>query len=462
MQTQYEIQGEVRSTTTQPKRTIALIAWGDVWDDFLDSIGVSLETFCKDGPGGWMLGYMDALRLAGVRTVLVLISARVTAPSRFPHAPTGATILVLPAPKGYRAIRRWTNIPNPYLSKNAQELSDKAQNGSLNHKILRLAAPYLSTPLGLLAQELRRENCSAILCQDYEAPRFDACVGLGKLMGLPVFASFQGGYFDPNRLGRWLRPLTMKACAGLIIGSQTEIQRVRDRYRLQPSRIAQIFNPIDLGLWNASDRHEARASLGLPSEALVVVWHGRIELHTKRLDILLDAWKKICAKRPEQDLRLLLLGTGQDAEKLRQCIAELPIQNVIWMDKYATDRTEIRRFLSVGDVYAFPSVLEGFPVAPIEAMACGLPVVAAAASGVPDILKDGETSGGLIVPCGEVGAFTLALSRILDNHALRCELGQLARRRVEEAFSLEVVGKQLLDFCLSAGVSLANIDCTND
>lgn len=434
-------------SSTQPIPTIALLPWGDVWDDFLDSIGVSLETFCTDGPGGWLLGYINALRLVEVRTVLILISARVTEPLRFHHKPSGATITVLPASKSYRAIRRQIANPNPYLAKNFEEMVGDVQgNRRRLLKLLNLVAPYLATPLSLLAQEIRREGCQAILCQDYESPRFDACTLLGKLIGLPVLASFQSGCFEPNRLGRWVRPLTMKACDGLVIGPQTEIQRVCDRYHLQPNKIAQIFNPVDLRLWNAIERTEARAFFGLPLEAQVVVWHGRIDINAKRLDILLDAWEKICVERTGQDLRLLLLGTGQDAAELRQRIAAQPFPNVYWIDRYITERTEIRRFLSAGDVYAFPSVFEGFPVAPIEAMACGLPLVAAAASGVPDILKTGERSGGLLVPCEDVTAFATALGRLLDNSPWRHELGVLARRRVEEAFSLEAVSQQFLNF----------------
>jgi glycosyltransferase involved in cell wall biosynthesis len=432
---------------TPPPSSVALLPWGDVWDDFLDSIGVSMETFCTDGPGGWLLGYIESLRLVGIRTVLILISARVTEPQRFQHTPTGTTIRVIPAPKSYRAIRRQLANPNPYLAKSFEDMTGDAKgNRRRLLKALYLVAPYLATPLGLVAQEIRREGCRAILCQDYESSRFDVCTLLGKLMGLPVFASFQSGCFDPNRIGRWLRPFTIRTCDGLVIGPQTEIQRVRDRYNLQPGKIAQIFNPIDLKLWNAIDRHEARATLGLPVDAHVVVWHGRIEMNTKRLDILLDAWASICAEQTGRELRLLLLGTGQDAEALHSRIAALPLQNVVWINKYTTDRSEIRCILSAGDLYAFPSVFEGFPVAPIEAMACGLPLVAAAASGVPDILKHGEASGGLLVPCGDVVAFTSALRRILDDPAWASELGKLARRRVEEAFSLEAVGQQFLNF----------------
>lgn len=82
----------------QSNFTIALLPWGDLIEDFLDSINVSLETFCKEMTESWLFGYIDALRLVGVRTVLFCISACVATPSRHIHFPTGATICVLPAP----------------------------------------------------------------------------------------------------------------------------------------------------------------------------------------------------------------------------------------------------------------------------------------------------------------------------------------------------------------------------
>jgi glycosyltransferase involved in cell wall biosynthesis len=312
--------------------------------------------------------------------------------------------------------------------------------------LLREVVLYLTTPLGLVAHELRREGCNAILCQEYEYPRFDACVLLGKLMHLPVFASFQGGDYQTSRLERFLRPLTLRACTGLIIGTQSEIQRVCSRYGIPPAKLARIFNPIDLKIWNATDRREARAALGIPLDARVAVWHGRVSIRQKGLDLLLDAWERVCRERTGQDLRLLLVGTGQDAEELRQRIAAMQLRGVLWMNEFVHDRAAIRHYVSAADVYALPSRHEGFPVALIEAMACGLPVVAADAQGIPDILEGAEASGGLVVPRDNQAALALALGRVLDNEVWSRELGKRARCRVEACFSFEAVGKQLRTF----------------
>jgi len=140
------------------------------------------------------------------------------------------------------------------------------------------------------------------------------------------------------------------------------------------------------------------------------------------------------------------VGTGSDASKLRQRIAQMKLQGVMWIDEFVRNRTIIQQYLSAADVYTLPSRHEGFPVAPLEAMACGLPVVAADAQGVPDIFEQGEASGGLVVPRGDAKALALALGRVLDDEAIRQEMGRCARRRVEEGFSLDTVGQQLRGF----------------
>lgn len=80
--------------------------------------------------------------------------------------------------------------------------------------------------------------------------------------------------------------------------------------------------------WCATDRNEARSVLGIPSDARVVVYHGRIQIWQKGLDILLTAWEQICRERPGKDMRLLLVGTGSDAHELRQRIAAMQLKGV--------------------------------------------------------------------------------------------------------------------------------------
>jgi starch synthase len=200
------------------------------------------------------------------------------------------------------------------------------------------------------------------------------------------------------------------------------------------------------------DRGAARAALGITPDAQVIAWHGRVVMHKKGLDLLLDAWEQLCRERPQRELRLVLVGSGHDAAVMRQRVATL--RGVIWIDHFVHDASELRRYLSAADVYAFPSRYEGFPVALIEAMACGLPVVAADADGVTDILEGGDASGGLVVPGDDADCLTHALSGLLDDEGWRHELGRRARQRAERCFSLKSVGEQLRNFLLDGQRSI--------
>jgi starch synthase len=425
---------------------IAIVDWSHLLEDFLDNLGVSSESFHSEMTGGWMFGYIEALLSAGCRPVLFCFSARIAEVTRHVHGPTGATLCVLPAPESYRRVRRW--IPNPYATSLAEAAGELRPPRRWLAAFLKELSPYLATPLRCLARELRREGCRVILCQDYEHARFDACVLLGRLSGLPVFATFQGGNVQLSRFERPVRPLSLRACAGLIVGSSVERERLRHRYGVPDRKLARIFNPIDLRSWprvNLAEREEARRSLGIPAAARVVAWHGRVDLHRKGLDVLATAWRTIHPASPGQDLRLLLVGTGRDAPALRERLKGA--SGLIWRDEYLNDRVVLRQHLIAADVYAFPSRNEGFPVAPVEAMACGLPVAAADAPGVADILngEDGITLGE-IVSVGDSESFTRALGALLEDPDRSARLGALARQRVEERFSHESVGRSLRDF----------------
>jgi starch synthase len=191
------------------------------------------------------------------------------------------------------------------------------------------------------------------------------------------------------------------------------------------------------------DRDESRRHLGLSPETPMVICHGRIELHHKGLDVLLDAWKRLRKRPAGQNSKLLLIGSGSDNAILRQWLERLGSSGIEWIEQYELDRTVMRRHLSAADLYVLASRAEGFPVAPLEAMACGLPIVASDIPSMRHILPDGRTSGGIIVPPEDPRALADALESLLDDPDLRRDLGRKARRNVEERFSIESVGTRL-------------------
>lgn len=431
---------------TRQTPTVALLPWGLLFDeDYLDTIGVSLEAFCTETAGGHLINFVAALQMVGVRTVLILFSRRIDRPTRFVNAATRATVLVIPSPRLYSILRDALHRP---LVRRVLRLP-----GRSFREFVQEAISYLATPITALAHSLRKEGCCAIVCQEYEFVRFDVCVLLGRLMRIPVFASFQGGNRLRGLLQRISRPWALRYCQGLIIAPGTEIERVRTSYGIPAAKIAQIFNAVEPSAFDVVPRAEARAASGLPGGARVAVWHGRIDRHTKGLDVLMDAWEIVCRARPELDLRLLLLGTGTDAAWLHERLRSPDIRGVYWRDEFVNDRALLRRYLSAADVFAFASRHEGFAVAPLEAMACGLAVVAADAPGIPDLLANGAASGGLVVPREDPERLAAELGRVLDNPAWAHEMGERARSRIQDCCSLEHVGEQLREFLIESHVS---------
>lgn len=430
----------IRRTTTSARAVgrIAVLPWGDLIEDFLSGLGLTLEEFRDQMTGGWLFGYVEALRRAEIATTIICVSAQVDAVTRWTHRPSGARLCLLPAPAAYRALRRRMEKP---LAASAAETFPRARvPGAAG--VLKDVASYLATPPRVLARAIESEGCDAILCQEYEYARFDVCVAVARRVGCRVFGVFQGGNFQVSRLERFVRPLTMRAADGVIVADADEIARVQRCYGARVP-VARIANPLDLETWRPQDRAAARAALGLPATAQVVAWHGRIDMRRKGLDVLVAAWEELCREQPERDLRLLIVGSGEDATAFRALCAARRVPNVSWLDRYVLDAAVIRRHLAAADMYVLPSRHEGFPVALLEAMACGLPVVATAVPGVGEVLAGGEESGGIVIPPGRSDALAAAMRRVLDDPGLAQTLAKRARQRVEQEFSLDAVAARL-------------------
>jgi glycosyltransferase involved in cell wall biosynthesis len=307
---------------------VALLPWGDLWEDYLDMVGISLDEFCNEMSGGYLFGYVEALELFGIRTVIVVWSREARGPYQRIHVPTGARVWVLPAARAHLGARRLMRT-----FKGSSPWTRSLQRAA------SLLADYSATTPRNLARVLRHEQCRAVLVQEYEYARFDVCVLLGRWLGLPVLATFQGGKRPEKRrsVQGWLRSRTVPAASGLLIGPQREAQSVATRYKLSSDSITAVPNPIDICEWRPDDRAAARATLGLPAEVPVACWHGRVEIGTKGLDILVDAWRMICSERPSVDLRLLLCGGGIDSAQLRRLIDDANLRGVHWRDEYVDD-----------------------------------------------------------------------------------------------------------------------------
>jgi glycosyltransferase involved in cell wall biosynthesis len=422
--------------------TVALLTGGNgVFEDFLDTIGFSLDDFAEWPRTGWLFGYVDALRSSGWKTVLFCVSRRVGRPTRVRHTASGTDLWILPVWKAYHFFTRGMIDPNGWF------VHDVFGHVTGPRRLVCFArkeiTSYLATPIGAFIRELRHEGCTAILTQDYENPRFDICVLLGKLLKIPVFATFQGGTAHPRGVQDVVRPIALRAAGGLVIGAGGESERIIDRYQVDKEKVWLIPNPIDLDFWRPMDRGEARQALGVPLHSRIVIYHGRIAMWQKGLDVLLDAWEEVRAHRIGGNATLLVIGSGHDHSKFRERLDRIEWSGVQWVDRHEHDQAAMRRYLSAADLYVLPSRSEGFPVAPLEAMACGLPIIGTDIPAMLDILKHGKVSGGLVVRREDPRDLADAISRLLANPDLCFDLGRNARRNVEENYSIQRVGRYL-------------------
>jgi glycosyltransferase involved in cell wall biosynthesis len=218
---------------------------------------------------------------------------------------------------------------------------------------------------------------------------------------------------------------------------------VARRYGVPAERIARVPNPLDPATVRRIPTADARAALGLPADGPVAVWVGRVDIHPKGIDVLLDAWQRVRTELAARRPTLLLLGTGSGAGWLHEQLADPGLEDVRWRDEYVLDRDIVGTYLSAGDVFVLPSRQEGFPVAPVEAMAAGLPVVACDAPGVRAVVGEGPGAGGEVVPREAADVLARELARFLADPSLAQTVGDAARRRAESTFSLEAVGAQL-------------------
>jgi len=185
----------------------------------------------------------------------------------------------------------------------------------------------------------------------------------------------------------------------------------------------------------APPRAEARARLGLDPDAFVVVGLGRLE-PIKGFDLLVRALPAVAAQVPSA--RLLLVGDGAEREHLQTLAASLRLTGRLLLTDETTDVTA---YLAAADVVAVPSRNEGMGRVIVEAMALGLPIVATAVGGIPDVVTDGEC-GRLVAP-EDVDALSTALTELGRDPALRRKLGEAAVQGAE-AFSTAVAREKLL------------------
>lgn len=205
---------------------------------------------------------------------------------------------------------------------------------------------------------------------------------------------------------------------------------------LDPAKIRVVPNGVDVAAIDAArPGPEVRRELGLPEGVPVIGLVGRLDHWGKGHKELFEAVVGLKASHPVQ---ALIVGGGRREAEVRQLAASLGLAESV---HFLGQRHDVPDLLHAMDIFVLPSYSEGVSLALLEAMAAGLPVIATAVGGLPEVVEDGET--GLLIPPKDADALAGALERLLADPALVQRLGANARAQVRENYSLDRLGREI-------------------
>jgi D-inositol-3-phosphate glycosyltransferase len=222
----------------------------------------------------------------------------------------------------------------------------------------------------------------------------------------------------------------------VICASQGEKEMITAHYGVSPQKVTVVPCGVDTEVFRPLDKAITRRELGLPAKEQVVLFVGRIE-PLKGIDLLLRAVSHLDGR-----FRVLVIGgDGKDIARkseLAALSAELRIAGkVTFLD--AVPHDDLPLYYNAADICVVPSYYESFGLVAVEAMACGVPVIASRVGGLKETVQDGQT--GYLIPwlCPE--PFAERLELLLNNEPLRRSLGREARVAAERYHWSEVAAR---------------------
>ena len=215
----------------------------------------------------------------------------------------------------------------------------------------------------------------------------------------------------------------------LIVAVSAPLRRhLIERTRIPEAKVTILHNGIDTSRFAPGDRSGMlRSRFGIAPDVHVIGCVARLD-PVKNHALLLASLKQVLASCPQT--RLVLVGEGPLRQALEAQVKEMGLCATVIFAGGLADTGPIYRDL---DVFVLASLSEGTSISVLEAMATGLPVVATAVGGTPDLLANGAC--GLLVPSGDATAMADALIRVLRDGDLRAKLARAGRTRAVSSFS---------------------------
>ena len=210
-----------------------------------------------------------------------------------------------------------------------------------------------------------------------------------------------------DRLTRWLTGCALRGADHSIMVSEEMRQSAIVRFGVHPERVHTIPNGVNTGIFHPRPQRSARVQLGLPLDQRLIVYVGRF-IAAKGMRELIAAFETLSARRP--DVQLALIGDGMMREEIVQRLHDSQLTDRVHLPG-ALQPEQVARWLNAGDLLCLPSYSEGHPNVVVEALACGLPVVATSVGGIPESVN--ESNGRLVHP-RDADALLGALEGALD------------------------------------------------
>jgi glycosyltransferase involved in cell wall biosynthesis len=256
---------------------------------------------------------------------------------------------------------------------------------------------------------------------------------LARVAGVPVVIAHEHGSV---RYGESVRRLLNQHIVGhladtVLAVSDWDRRRLIDDQGIAADRVEVLRNGI---LRLPADAPDIRAELAPPGVPIIGAL-GRLD-PVKGYDDLLAALRLL--KDEGLTFRCVIAGVGPDERRLREVIDQNDLGDEV---RLLGLRDDVPSLLHAFDVAVMSSHSEGAPLAILEYMAAGLPIVATRVGGIPELIEDGVH--GLLVPPGDPAGLAAAVGRILRDPGLARRLGDTARRRQQAEFDLDVVVRRL-------------------
>jgi glycosyltransferase involved in cell wall biosynthesis len=208
----------------------------------------------------------------------------------------------------------------------------------------------------------------------------------------------------------------------LVTVSESSKNDIVEHMGVEPSRLSIVPVGVDDNLFRPQ-AHVARVPGRLMTTASA-------DVPLKGLVPLLEALAKV---RTERHAELVVIGEPRPASRVGETVERLGLQDAVHFVSKVSDERIVELYAEA-QVAVVPSLYEGFSLPAIEAMACGVPVVATTGGALPEVVgADGVT--GLLVPPGDPGALAMAIGTALDGAELRARIGSAGRVRVLERFT---------------------------